>query len=97
MRRLTSALAIAGSAAVAFALRVLPAYPVVFPGDGVNFQESAAWFHVRTVHNLLAHFPHRSGFDPYALYPGGQNIPTGSSVASRSRTMRSGCRSWAWM
>ncbi len=76
-RRLAPALAIAGSVLAAFALRVLPAYPVVFPGDAVNFQESDAWFHVRTVHNLLAHFPHRSGFDPYALYPGGQNIPTG--------------------
>jgi len=77
MKRLTSTLAIAGAVAAALALRVLPAYSVVFPGDGVNFQESDAWFHVRTVHNLLAHFPHRSGFDPYALYPGGQNIPTG--------------------
>jgi len=28
-------------------------------------------------HNLLAHFPLRSGFDPYALFQRGQNIPTG--------------------
>lgn len=62
--------------AIAVALRVLPAYSVVFAHGFVNFQEPDAWFHVRTVRNLLAHFPYRSGFDPYALFPGGQNIPT---------------------
>jgi dolichyl-diphosphooligosaccharide--protein glycosyltransferase len=43
----------------------------------VDFQEPDAWFHLRTAHNLLAHFPFRSGFDPYALFPGGMNMPTG--------------------
>jgi hypothetical protein len=69
--------ALAASVAIAFVLRVLPAYGVVFAHGIVNFQEPDAWFHVRTVHNLLAHFPHRSAFDPYALFPGGQSIPTG--------------------
>ena len=75
MKRLTSTLAVA----VVARLSCCGCCSVSrgFPGDGVSFQESDAWFHVRTVHNLLAHFPHRSGFDPYALYPGGQNIPTG--------------------
>ena len=61
----------------ALLLRVLPAWHVVFGPQGVNFQEGDAIYHVRTVHNLLAHFPRRSGFDPYALFPGGQNVPTG--------------------
>lgn len=74
--RATTALALAACVAIAVALRVLPAYSVVFAHGFVNFQEPDAWFHVRTVHNLLAHFPYRSGFDPYALFPGGQNIPT---------------------
>jgi dolichyl-diphosphooligosaccharide--protein glycosyltransferase len=61
----------------ALALRVLPAWHVVFGPHGVNFQEGDALYHLRTIHNLLAHFPRRSGFDPYALFPGGQNVPTG--------------------
>src|SRR4051794_801138 len=55
-------------------LRVVPAWPRVFTPWGVDFQEPDAWFHLRIVHNLIAHFPYRSGFDPYALYPGGMNL-----------------------
>lgn len=65
------------AAILAFLLRVVPCYEIVFRPSGVAFQENDAWFHVRTVHNLLAHFPWRSGFDPYAVYPGGANVPTG--------------------
>jgi dolichyl-diphosphooligosaccharide--protein glycosyltransferase len=72
-----AALALAASVAIAFLVRVLPAYSLVFAHGIVNFQEPDAWFHLRTVHNLLAHFPRRSGFDPYVFFPGGQNIPTG--------------------
>ncbi len=32
---------------------------------------------MRTVHNLMAHFPRRSGFDPFGLFPGGENVTTG--------------------
>lgn len=63
--------------AAAFALRVAPSYHVVFRPGGIRFQESDAWFHIRSAHNLLAHFPRRSTFDPYALYPSGQEVPTG--------------------
>jgi asparagine N-glycosylation enzyme membrane subunit Stt3 len=69
---------LAGAAAGgALALRVIPAWRAVFTPAGINFQENDAWFHVRTVHNLLAHFPLRSGFDPYMRFPGGGEIPTG--------------------
>jgi dolichyl-diphosphooligosaccharide--protein glycosyltransferase len=61
---------------LAFGLRVIPAWDAVFTGQGIGFQEPDAWFHMRTVHNLLAHFPRHSGFDPYALYPGGQEVAT---------------------
>jgi asparagine N-glycosylation enzyme membrane subunit Stt3 len=71
-----TALALILFAAISFVLRVLPSYHVAFTRGIVNFQEPDAWFHVRTVHNLLAHFPKRSGFDPYVLFPGGQNNPT---------------------
>jgi dolichyl-diphosphooligosaccharide--protein glycosyltransferase len=65
------------SVLLAFGFRVLPAYRAVFTPRGISFQEPDAWFHMRTVHNLLAHFPERSGFDPYGLYPGGGNVATG--------------------
>ena len=58
-------------------LRVFYTWPYVFTSWGVDFQEPDAWFHLRSVHNLLAHFPFRSGFDPYGLFPGGMNTPTG--------------------
>lgn len=58
-------------------LRTAWSWPFVFTAWGVDFQEPDAWFHLRTAHNLLAHFPWRSGFDPYALFPGGMNMPTG--------------------
>lgn len=75
-RRLVFA-ALAVCVAAAFALRTIPSYHLVFIPEGVNFQETDAWFHLRTVHNLLAHFPLRSGFDPYAVFPRGENVPTG--------------------
>ncbi len=62
---------------LAFGLRVAPAYQTVFTPIGVCFQEFDAWFHVRVIHNLLAHFPRRSLYDPYALFPGGENVVTG--------------------
>jgi oligosaccharyl transferase (archaeosortase A-associated) len=76
-RRLLCAGVVAMSVAAALALRVAPAYAKVFTPYGVAFQENDAWYHMRTAHNQLAHFPRRSGFDPYAIYPGGQDIPTG--------------------
>ncbi len=60
-----------------FLLRVLPTLDNVFTPAGITFQEFDPWFHARTVQNLLAHFPWRSGFDPYMIFPGGQNNPTG--------------------
>jgi dolichyl-phosphooligosaccharide-protein glycotransferase len=62
---------------LAFGLRVVPAWRTVFTPTGVSFQEYDAWFHVRLIHNLLAHFPKRSLYDPYALFPGGENVVTG--------------------
>jgi len=65
------------SVALAFAFRVVPARDAVFTPHGVSFQEPDAWYHMRTVHNLMAHFPKRSGFDPYSVYPGGAAVVTG--------------------
>lgn len=77
LRRRWPALVLFLAVAAAFLIRTVYSYDQVFTPAGVNFQEGDAWYHVRTVHNLLAHFPWRSGFDPYALFPSGQNVPTG--------------------
>jgi asparagine N-glycosylation enzyme membrane subunit Stt3 len=68
---------VGGSVVLSLWLRVFYSWPYVFTSRGVDFQEPDAWFHVRTAQNLVAHFPFRSGFDPYALFPGGMNVPTG--------------------
>jgi len=88
--------AVAMSVLLAFAFRVVPGYHAVFTAHGISFQEPDAWFHMRTVHNLLAHFPWRSGFDQYAyaVYPLGENVTTGPfwvgaqlRIRERSRAM----------
>jgi hypothetical protein len=76
LRRLLPAIAVSISILFAFGFRVLPAYQALFTAHSISFEEPDAWFHMRNIHNLLAHFPRRSGFDPYALYPRGQNTLT---------------------
>ena len=60
VRKSLTVAAVATSVILAFAFRVLPAYQAVFTAHGVSFQEPDAYFHMRTIHNLLAHFPCRS-------------------------------------
>jgi len=55
---------------------VIPSYHAVMTTTGVNFQDNDSWYHMRTVHNIAAHFPHQSGFDPYAILPGRQTSHT---------------------
>lgn len=61
----------------ALTLRSAFSYENVFRGADVVFQDPDATFHVRTIQNLVRHFPFRSGFDPYSGFPLGQNIDTG--------------------
>ncbi len=63
--------------ALSLAFRVWPAWDAVFTSHGVSFQEPDAWYHMRTIHNLEAHFPHRSAFDPYSAFHFTENIPFG--------------------
>lgn len=63
-----------GACAAAFWLRSAFALDFVFqPGGFVNFQDTDAWYHYRVIENLLTHFPWRITFDPYAVFPGGQD------------------------
>jgi len=59
---------------IALALRVCLVYGNVFIGDGVRFMSVDPWYHMRLVENLVRHFPHIIGFDPFTLYPYGQEV-----------------------
>lgn len=62
---------------IALGLRVIPQFDSVFQESFVNFQETDAWFHVRTVESLVRHFPWRPAVDAY-LGPGAaQGVATG--------------------
>ena len=78
VRRLPSASAavLVLAVLVAFAVRVIPSYHAVMTSSGVNFQDTDSWYHMRVVHNIASHFPHQSGFDPYAAFPPRQNAYT---------------------
>ncbi len=44
-------------------------------GEGyVRFRGTDAWYQVRLVENLLAHFPQSIRFDPYLRHPGGATV-----------------------
>jgi dolichyl-diphosphooligosaccharide--protein glycosyltransferase len=53
---------------VAFSIRVIPRFDVVFQPGFVNFQETDAWYHVRLAENLIRHFPWRVMVDPYFAF-----------------------------
>lgn len=59
---------------IALFLRVYFPYEDVFVGDWVKFKKFDSWYHIRLVENLVHHFPYRISFDPYTLYPTGQNV-----------------------
>jgi oligosaccharyl transferase (archaeosortase A-associated) len=53
---------------LAFSIRVLPRFNLVFQPGFVNFQETDAWYHVRVAENLIRHFSWRMTIDPYAVF-----------------------------
>lgn len=65
-------LALLGIVGAALVGRVALPAPRVFRLGWIAFSEDA-WYHMRVVDDLVRHWPHRLGFDPYAL-PGGQQV-----------------------
>ncbi|MCB1018627.1 MAG: glycosyltransferase family 39 protein, partial [Acidobacteria bacterium] len=62
---------------VALLMRVVPAWDAAY-GDGYpNLQGGDSYYHLRSVEALIANFPKRPEFDPYAIYPGGMAVLTG--------------------
>jgi len=57
--------------AVAFWLRVLLPYNQVFTADWIKFTGVDAYYYMRLLDNLSAHFPQLTQFDPYFIFPGG--------------------------
>lgn len=55
-------------------LRTVPSHDGVFGGNYVVFTENDPWYHMRTVENLVRHFPNRISFDAYSIYPTGMNV-----------------------
>ena len=60
---------------IALFLRIYFPYDNVFGGDYVRFQINDPWYHMRLVENLAQHFPQRIAFDPFTLFPYGQDVP----------------------
>src|SRR5678815_673344 len=54
---------------VAFLARTVLLWHAVFTPEGVNYQDSDAWYHMRLIDNLARNFPHRATVDPYLGAP----------------------------
>src|ERR1044071_213477 len=53
----------------AFLARTVLLWSAVFTSEGVNYQDSDAWYHMRLIENLTHNFPHRAAVDPYLGTP----------------------------
>ena len=63
--------------AVSLGIRAWLPYDHVFMQDGtVRFAGVDAWYHVRLMDYLLYNYPRSLLFDGFAIYPGGQQVPT---------------------
>lgn len=58
----------------ALLVRVHAPWRHVLGGEQVAFQGHDAWYHMRLVDHLIRHFPRPLAFDPFAVYPGGQEV-----------------------
>lgn len=59
---------------VSLYFRIVLPYPKIFVGDWVKLAGPDAYFHMRTVDNLVHNFPHLGSFNPYLIYPGGGGV-----------------------
>ena len=69
LRRHGHLLLLAVIVVIAFLLRTVFVWRAVFTGEGVNYQDSDAWYHMRLIDNLAHNFPHRATIDPYLGTP----------------------------
>jgi oligosaccharyl transferase (archaeosortase A-associated) len=64
------------AALFALSLLIRTVYPFnqVFVGDWIKFTSIDAYYHMRVVDNLVHNFPFAFSFDPYFIFPGGEQI-----------------------
>lgn len=55
-------------------VRVGPSYDAILGGQVVQFQGNDADYHMRLIENFVRNFPHRMAYEPYTLYPTGQEV-----------------------
>lgn len=58
----------------ALRIRYQDPYDLVLTQDEVVLRSNDPWYHMRLVDNFIHSFPHRLTFDPYAVYPKGQDV-----------------------
>lgn len=63
--------------ALAFLLRAAIPFANVFTIDGVNLQETDAWYHMRLIEGFLESVPALTQLDPHASFPHGQRVDVG--------------------
>ena len=71
------ALAVAIITLISFWVRTLPSASVFLPNGTIKFISNDAWYHMRTLHALLANYPERLFYNPMTNYPYGSYIHFG--------------------
>jgi asparagine N-glycosylation enzyme membrane subunit Stt3 len=61
---------------VSLLFRVYLPYNQIFVGDNMKYSSNDAYYYMRLVDNVSAHFPHLTQFDPYFIFPGGNSVTT---------------------
>ncbi|MGB9928641.1 MAG: oligosaccharyl transferase, archaeosortase A system-associated, partial [Methanosarcina sp.] len=56
---------------IAFRIRTIPSASILLPNGAVRFATNDAWYHMRTLHTLLANYPDRLFYNPMTNYPYG--------------------------
>ena len=64
-------------ALMALWIRLIPSASVFLPNGVVKFGTNDAWYHMRTLHALLANYPERLFYNPMTNYPYGSYIHFG--------------------
>jgi asparagine N-glycosylation enzyme membrane subunit Stt3 len=75
-------LAAVASVLIGFYLRAILPMAHVFTVEGVNFQETDAWYHARLVEAFLEGIPAATMLDPYGSFPSPQRVDVGPVLDS---------------
>jgi asparagine N-glycosylation enzyme membrane subunit Stt3 len=68
------ALLIVAFFAISLVFRIHVPYGEIFVGDDIKYASNDAYYYMRLVDNAADNFPQLTQFDPYFIYPGGNNV-----------------------